>query len=116
MKRVSLLWKDKSSNLGIKFLVALMLLTGGYLLFANHRLPPEIPLFYFRPWGEEQLAAPYFLWVLLAGVLLISFLNSVVACFLFEEFPLLARILVWASVLVSFITSMTVFKVFSLIS
>jgi hypothetical protein len=43
----------------------------------RQRLPPEIPLWYSRPWGEEQLASPNWLVmgpVLSAGVGLVSHL------------------------------------------
>lgn len=27
-------------------------------------LPPEVPLLYSRPWGQDQLVSPYFLWTI----------------------------------------------------
>ena len=35
---------------------------GIWVTISKH-LPPQIPLFYSRPWGEEQLAGTYFLWL-----------------------------------------------------
>lgn len=46
-------------------------------LFFWHSLPPEIPLFYSRPWGQEQLASPFLLiipFALGASFLIISFI------------------------------------------
>jgi len=43
------------------------------ILFFWRKLPPEIPLFYSRPWGKEQLAKPLFLF-LLPGLTLVIFL------------------------------------------
>ena len=35
---------------------------GTWVVIYKH-LPPQIPLFYSRPWGEEQLADTVFLWL-----------------------------------------------------
>src|SRR3990172_6215750 len=34
------------------------------ILVSWGKLPPELPLFYSRPWGEAILASPLFLWIL----------------------------------------------------
>jgi hypothetical protein len=34
----------------------------GLLAMFWKSLPPEVPLFYSRPWGQDQLVSPYFLW------------------------------------------------------
>jgi hypothetical protein len=36
----------------------------GSLLIYWRNLPPETPLLYSRPWGQDQLVSPYFLWIL----------------------------------------------------
>ena len=36
----------------------------GSLALYWRSLPPEIPLLYSRPWGQDQLVSPYFLWLL----------------------------------------------------
>src|SRR3989344_980268 len=36
---------------------------GGMLVVYQKSLPPEVPLWYSRPWGEEQLAATKWMWV-----------------------------------------------------
>ena len=116
MKRFFLLFEDKGCNLGLKLSLILLLSAIGYLLSATHRLPPELPLLYSRPWGEEQLAPAAFLLVLPLGGLMIVFLNIGMAGVLFEESPFLARILVWSSVLVSLISSIAVFKIVTVIT
>lgn len=49
--------------------MAAVLGTGVLMVFWKN-LPPEVPLLYSRPWGEDQLVSPYFLWMipLLAGL------------------------------------------------
>lgn len=116
MEKFIKLIRDKSCHLGIKAFLLLFLFTFTLLLFTFNRLPPQLPLFYSRPWGEEQLATPSFLLLLPLGALVIGFLNIGMAGFLFEEFPFLARILIWSSVLVSLISAITVFKIVTLIT
>lgn len=116
MRRLFLLWQDKASSLGVKFSLVFLLLALGYLFITFHRWPPEVPLFYSRPWGEEQLANSDFLWLLPSGALLIAFLNISLAAFLIEEFPFLARILAWSTTLISFLASIAIFKIVTLIT
>jgi hypothetical protein len=56
-------------NLTFGFLVTQL----GLILLFWKKLPPEVPLFYSRPWGKEQLASPWFLF-LLPGLTLVIFL------------------------------------------
>ncbi len=116
MKRfIYQLIKDQSCSLGIKIFLGLLLLTFIFLLFTFSLLPPQVPLFYSRPWGEEQLGSSIFLWILPGGALLFSLLNLIMAVFLFEEFPLLVRFLVWSNVFISLLSGIAVFKIVTLI-
>jgi len=116
MKRFLVLWQDKPSSLGIKLAIILLPLSVFYFLFTSHRLPPEVPLFYSRPWGEEQLTPSTSLLMLPLGGLLFTFLNIGMAVFLFDEFPFLARILVWSTALISTLACIALFKIITLIT
>lgn len=48
----------------------------GIITWQYRYLPPEIPLYYSRPWGEEQLAQINYLFMLPAGCLF-WYINSV---------------------------------------
>lgn len=50
--------------------IALSFLTIGIILLNLSKLPPEIPLYYSKPWGEEQLAHPLSLFILPVGTLI----------------------------------------------
>lgn len=50
--------------------VAAIVVTLGLLVVYWRSLPPEVPLWYSRPWGQEQLASPYWLW--LVPILILS--------------------------------------------
>ena len=40
-------------------------------------LPQKIPLFYSRPWGEEQLTEKYFLFIIPSFLIIFSLLNNI---------------------------------------
>lgn len=48
--------------------VAASVMAGGTILVMGNNLPPQIPLFYSLPWGEDQLAAPPSMWQAVAVV------------------------------------------------
>lgn len=49
--------------------IALSLISIVIIVFNLSKLPPEIPLYYSKPWGEEQLAHPISLFILPAGTI-----------------------------------------------
>ncbi len=62
------------------------------------KLPPELPLFYSLPRGEEQLIGKFwFLGVLIAGGVAF-FINFILALKFGKEEALLRRFLVWGGV------------------
>lgn len=79
------------------------------------RLPPQVPLFYSRPWGEEILAPPFFLFILPLTSLLILAINLFTA-FSLGQNRLLATILVITSALFSFLAFFNLLKIITLIT
>lgn len=45
---------------------------GGLLAVFWARLPPVVPVWYSRPWGEDQLAKPVWLWAIPAIVVVLG--------------------------------------------
>jgi len=60
------------------------------------KLPPLVPLWYSRPWGEEQLANPAFLWVIPAAILVLGGGGEIVRRLVNDK--VLETMLVWAVV------------------
>ncbi|MBI2008514.1 hypothetical protein HYS82_02550 [Candidatus Amesbacteria bacterium] len=52
--------------------------SGGLLAIFFARLPPQVPLWYSRPWGEEQLASPAILWSIPAVIIILGGISEVV--------------------------------------
>lgn len=52
-----------------------VVMVAGVAMAVGSKLPPQIPLFFSRPWGEEQLGAPWEL-VWLLGVEIVILMVS----------------------------------------
>lgn len=79
------------------------------------KFPTQIPLFYSKPWGESMLAAPSFIWILPSLAFTFSLVNFVIAVFVHKVEKFIARVLVFASGLVSFISFYAVLKIVTLL-
>jgi hypothetical protein len=65
-------------------------------------LPPTIPLFYSRPWGEEQLASP--LWLSLPlGIAIIVTMGTVVVNRFLKDESVLATIVMTSGIIIGVI-------------
>ncbi len=86
-----------------------------FLLLSWTKLPPEVPLFYSRPWGEEQLVSPLFLWFLPGSSLIVIWINLFLASY-FATDKLIVRMLMVAVGLYSLLAAIIVFRIIILIS
>ena len=60
--------KIKVENGVLIFCVVSILAQASLILSASGKLPPQIPIFYSKPWGEPMLGPPIALWILPALV------------------------------------------------
>lgn len=86
-----------------------------FLLIFWMKLPPQVPLFYSKPWGEEQLVSPVFLLLplVLSGVFILA--NALLISILPENI-FLKRALILAAAIASILASITVIRILFLIS
>ncbi|MBU0708548.1 hypothetical protein KJ596_02220 [Patescibacteria group bacterium] len=86
-------------------------------VFLNYRvLPPEVPLYYFRPWGEARLAPTQQLWLIPVWSGAIFVFNTFLAWFLYKKEKFLAQLLVFTSIVVSGLGFVFLFRIFSLVT
>ncbi len=78
-------------------------------------LPPQLPLFYSRPWGKEQLTTPLGLFLLPAFSLMVIFINFLLAKFISQEEKLIAQILVTAAFLFNLLCLLTLIQIIRLV-
>jgi hypothetical protein len=103
------------SDRSLKMGVAGGFLTLGYLLVLVgvfwSKLPPEIPLFYSLPWGEQWLVPKIGLLILSGSMLLISIIDLIWAYRLFKSEGLLARYLVFGCLTVLVLMAINLTKI-----
>ncbi len=115
IEQFKILFSDKYVQGVVYLSSAFFILVLIMVLLSWTKLPPQVPFFYSRPWGEEQLATKtWFLYLLLIGFGLTVF-NLRVSSIIFKKEPFLAKILVWTSALGIFLAGTTIIKVLWLI-
>lgn len=87
----------------------LFTLQAGLLFLSLSKLPPQVPLFYSLPWGEERLVTPQLLWILPAVSAAILIVNLVGSHLLREL--VLTRILSCTAFLVAVLSLITLVKI-----
>lgn len=110
LKEDSFVWFSFLISLSLIFLIFL-------LIFLNwRRLPPEVPLFFSRPWGEKQLTSSFNLWLMpLLSFTVLAF-NLFLAVSFFQKEVLIRRILASATLMVALICFLTAYKIILLIT
>lgn len=111
----NIFWQEKTIRVATRISFAILFFALGFLLLTWKNLPPQLPLFYSLPWGEEQLGKPVFLLILPLSSLFWGILNFFLGVFSFEKQPLAAKILIWATFWFTFLTSLTLVKIVFLI-
>lgn len=108
-------WKEIQHNwliqLVTKFVIFFIIASLAAIAWKWNHLPPLVPLWYSRPWGTDQLAKPYWLFILPLGGLLIYFMNLLIAMYVTTEYLIFTQILFISSFIVnvlSFITLITI--------
>lgn len=114
--KIKIFFKHKLSKWALRIFFLFFLLSLLTLLLKWQRLPPEVPLYYSLPWGEEVLATPLDLLILPLSSLFVFILNFSLASFLLEKEPWLSRILILTSTIFSFLSMFTLIKIVFLIT
>lgn len=80
------------------------------------KLPPEIPLFFSRPYGAERLATSWWLGILPLISIVVQAISMRFAGSIMEEDELLAQILVMSGALVSLMSFYTLLRIIWLVT
>lgn len=84
------------------------------ILVSFKKLPPELPIFYSKPWGEPMLAGPLFVWILPGLSFLFVAVNYLIARLLISE-TFLYRVLIVFAVTFAFAAFYDTAKIISLL-
>lgn len=103
------------AKLGMRISFLAMGLSLIVLALSWGKLPPEVPLLYSRPYGEEQLVARWGLVLLPSSALIINVICLRAASMVLETEELLAQILVWIGCLSALMAGITLVKIIWLV-
>jgi hypothetical protein len=103
-------------NLAHKFILILFVLSIGILLWRWQALPPKVPLWYSRPWGTDQLAAPYWLFILPVASIALYGVNILTALYVTAEYLIFTQMLFLSSFIVSILSFVALIKILFLVS
>ena len=79
------------------------------------KLPPQIPLWYSKPWGTERLASTYFLFLLPGSCIIFTLLNMILITSLTLDNLIYSQILSVGSVVISLLSMITLIKIVLLV-
>lgn len=87
----------------------------GLVVVFGKMLPPELPLWYSRPWGTAQLASPGWLWIV-PGLALISLAASGVAHrMMIKSDPIMAVVICATDIVVQLLAILGLVRILFLI-
>lgn len=86
-----------------------------YILINFWGLPKDIPLFYSRVWGEDQIIKRAFIFLPVTGTLLLGIFNFSLAVSFHEKNRVISYFLAGSSCLVSLLSMITIFNIINLI-
>lgn len=116
ISRIGLFWQEKINGQIFRWNIIVILCQVAILFIKFNNLPPQIPLYYSLPWGEQELAPVTSIFILPALSIIIMLLNNILAVFFLKSNPLLSRILVVVSLVCSFFAAIALFQIINLIS
>ncbi|MFZ5844988.1 MAG: hypothetical protein ACOY0S_00785 [Patescibacteria group bacterium] len=119
-QEIRVTWRTLKTNWLINLtekVVFILTLIALIILAFNYRfLPPQVPLWYSRPWGAERLASSLWLLIFPVGNIFWFLVNIVVATFTTRDYPIFTRVLFLTSLLVSFLSTIAITQIILLVT
>lgn len=109
-------WQEKINRIFLRWNLVLILFQISLIFFKFNDLPRQVPLYYSRPWGEEQLSSATSLFLLPTFSIIILIINNLIANLFLKSIPVLSRLLVIFSLIFSLLTLISLTKIIFLIS
>lgn len=98
-----------------KFVFILFLLSAGILIWRFPVLAPKVPLWFSRPWGEDQLASPYWLILLPVSGILWYGIDVVINIYVTAEYLIFTQMLFLSALIVNLLSFITLIKILFLV-
>jgi len=108
--------ENRIFQLSLSFGVFFFLLSTGFLFIKFKSLPPQVPLFYTRPWGEERIPTKIWLWLIPTVSFFIILFNFLILPNFLKKEKFLINVLSLVSVVSLFLLFWALFQIIFLVS
>ena len=112
----SLLNKNWVINISMKLSIVLIVIQSMAVGISWKKLPPMVPLWYSLPWGDEQLAAPFWRIILPLSCTVWQCIATLTNIYIARDHLIFAQIVSLTSFLVSLILCIVLFSIISLVT
>lgn len=109
------MWEDNNNVLGVAMGAVTWVVSGALILINWAKLPPQLPLLYSLPAGEQQLITKPWLLVIWGSFGLLMWLDVMLAWLVIKKEQLLKKYLIWGGVVSEILLLLTLFKVIGII-
>lgn len=99
-----------------KFVIFCTIFSLAAIALRWNKLPPMVPLWYSRPWGIDQLALPYWLFILPIGGIILYSVNRAISMYITAEYLIFTQVLFLTSLLITFLSFITLIKILFLVT
>lgn len=108
-------WQTNLNSRFLRLSIFLFIFELIIIIWFYNRLPPEIPIFFSRPWGAAWLSGTSSIFILPLFSLLTLLTNYFLAIFYHQKKQILSEILVVFAFIVSLFSTVSLLKIISLI-
>lgn len=113
--KIGQFWQESINSRIFRWNIILIIFQFAYSWYKFNDLPPEIPLYYSRPWGAEQLANSSSIFLLPILSITVLIINNLFAVLLLRSNSLLSRLLVITSLIFTSFSLFTIIKSIGLV-
>jgi hypothetical protein len=108
-------WETNLNSRFLRLSIFLFVFQLIIIIWFYNRLPPEIPIFFSRPWGTAWLSSTSSIFILPLFSLLTLLTNYFLALFYHQKKLILSQLLVTFAFIISLFSTVSLIKIISLI-
>lgn len=110
-EKMSFVKRDRVLGSGLWAMAGLTVIILLTVLIVYNRVPPQVPFFYTRPWGEAQIANKQDLLIFAGGVLVTGLAGLLIILGLYKQDQTLSRLGIWCWAMGLFLAWLSVMTV-----
>lgn len=108
-------WQTTLNSRLLRFTIILFFAQVILIIWFYNQLPPEIPLFFSRPWGSAWLSPSSSIFILPLFTLITLLINYFMAIFFHQKKLILSQLLVVFAFIIAIFSTFSILKIISLI-